>query len=288
MSIRNLISAYFNAWNAHDCAAISATFAADGIYSSPSTGEISGKKPEIFAEPAWQAFPDLQFEITSYAETSPNKLVAEWLMTGTNTGSLNGLPPTGKVIALKGVDLIEVVDDGIKLVTGYFDTKIVPTQLGLNVIVQPSTIGPFSFGTSVAVQSGNKTKPGAFSITSIWNDVEQTAEIQALARDTMKDMLGMEGFIGITTARLAGRGITITAWEKPENVAQIYTSPAHREAMKKFWPNLSKGAYASVWIPHHINPLYVRCFVCNKMSDSEKSAGVCECGGALAEAPPYF
>ena len=288
MSIKDLNNAYFNAWNAHDCAAISATFAADGIYSSPSTGEISGKKPEIFAEPAWQAFPNLQFEITSYAETSPNKLVAEWLMTGTNTGSLNGLPPTGKAIALKGVDLIEVVDDGIKLVTGYFDTKAVPIQLGLNVIVQPFVVGPFSFGTSVAVQSGNKTKPGAFSITSIWNDVEQTAEIQALARETMKDMLGMEGFIGITTARLAGRGVTIAAWEKPENIAQIYTSPAHREAMKKFWPNLSKGAYASVWIPHHINPLYVRCFVCNKMSDSEKSAGVCECGGALGEAPPYF
>ena len=209
-------------------------------------------------------------------------------MTGTNTGSLNGLPPTGKAIALKGVDLIEVNDDGIKLVTGYFDTRAVPIQLGLNVVVQPFVVGPFSFGTSVAVQSGNKTKPGAFSITSIWNDVDQTNEIQALARDTMKDMLGMEGFIGITTARLAGRGITITAWEKPENVAQIYTSPAHREAMKKFWPNLSKGAYASVWIPHHINPLYVRCFVCNKLSDSEKSAGVCECGGALAEAPPYF
>lgn len=54
-------------------------------------------------------------------------------------------------------------------------------------------------------------------------------------------MLGMEGFIGITTARLAGRGITITAWEKLENVAQIYTSSAHREAMKKFWSNLSKA-----------------------------------------------
>ena len=95
------------------------------------------------------SFPDLTFEITSYAETSATKLVAEWVMTGTNTGSLNGLAPTGKAIALKGVDLIEVVDDGIKLVTGYFDTKIVPIQLGLNLIVHPSTIGSFSFGTFV-------------------------------------------------------------------------------------------------------------------------------------------
>lgn len=288
MNMKNLSSAYFNAWNAHDCTALSATFAADGVYSDPSVGEVSGKKPEVFAAHLWKAFPDLKFEIVSYAETSATKLVAEWIMTGTNTGSLNDLPPTGKAVCLKGVDIIIVNDDGIKSVVGHFDSKVVPMQLGLNVIVQPTAVGPFAFGTSVSVQSGKKTKPGAFSITSIWNEAEQTAEITSLSRDTMKDMMGMEGFIGITTARLGGRGITITAWEKPENVAQIMTSPAHREAMKKFWPNLSSGAYTSVWIPHHINPLYVRCSVCNKMSDSEKSAGICECGGTLAEAPSYF
>lgn len=288
MRIKDLSIAYFNAWNAHDCDALRATFAMEGVYSDPSVAEVSGKKPETYAEHLWKAFPDLKFEISSHAEINANKLVAEWVMTGTNTGSLNGLPPTGKTVLLKGVDMIEVSDDGIKSVVGYFDSKVVPMQLGLNVIVQPTAVGPFAFGTSISVQSGKKTKPGAFSITSIWNDIEQTAEIQSLSRDTMKEMMSMEGFIGITTARLGGRGITITAWEKPENVSQIMTSPTHREAMKKFWPNLSTGAYTSVWIPHHINPLWVRCQACSKMNDSEKSAGVCACGKALAEAPSYF
>ncbi len=286
MHIKDLSSAYFNAWNAHDCAALSATFAADGLYSDPAVGELSGKNPEIFAEHLWQAFPDLKFEIASYAEISTTKLVAEWVMTGTNTGSLNSLPPTGKTVRLKGVDVIVVADDGIKSVTGYFDSKEVPKQLGLNVIVQPSTVGSFSFGTSVAVQSGNKTKPGAFSITAIWNDASQTAEIQSRSRETMKQMMGMEGFIGITSARLGERGITITAWEKPENVAQIMANPTHQEAMKQFHSKLSNGGVTSVWIPHHINPMWVRCTVCNKMNHAEK--GACECGGALAEAPPYF
>lgn len=286
MHIKDLSSAYFNAWNVHDCAALSATFAADGLYSDPAVGEVSGKNPEIFAEHLWQAFPDLKFEIASYAEISTTKLVAEWVMTGTNTGSLNSLPPTAKTVRLKGVDIIVVADDGIKSVTGYFDSKEVPKQLGLNVIVQPSTVGSFSFGTSVAVQSGNKTKPGAFSITTIWNDASQTAEIQFRSRETMKQMMDMEGFIGITSARLGERGITITAWEKPENVAQIMANPTHQESMKQFHSNLSNGGVTSVWIPHHINPMWVRCTVCNKMNHAEK--GVCECGGALAEAPPYF
>ena len=72
MHIKDLNSAYFNAWNAHDCAAISATFAADGIYSSPSTGEISGKKLEIFAEHVWQAFPD--YSLKSQAMQKPAQL----------------------------------------------------------------------------------------------------------------------------------------------------------------------------------------------------------------------
>ena len=286
MQLKDLSSAYFNAWNAHDCAALSATFAADGLYSDPAVGEVSGKNPEIFAKHLWQAFPDLKFEVASYAEISTTKLVAEWVMTGTNTGSLNGLPPTDKTVRLKGVDIIVVADDGIKSVTGYFDSKEVPKQLGLNVIVQPSTAGSFSFGTSVAVQSGNKTKPGAFSITTIWNDASQNTDIQSRSRETMKQMISMEGFIGITSARLGERGITITAWEKPENVEQIMANPTHQEAMKQFHSNLSNGGVTSVWIPHHINPLWVRCTVCNKMNHAEK--GACECGGALAEAPPYF
>jgi steroid delta-isomerase-like uncharacterized protein len=286
MNISDVCSAYFNAWNAHDCLAISATFAENGVYYDPSVGTVSGKKPEIFAEHLWQTFPDLTFEIVSYAETSANRIITEWVMRGTNIGSLNGLPPSGKTILLKGIDVIEVGKDGIQSVTGYFDTKTVPIQLGLDVIIQPKAIGPFAFGTSATLQTGNKAKPGAFSITTIWYDAEDTAEIQSRSRDTMKDMLTMQGFIGMISAKIGGRGITISAWEKPENIAQLMASPAHKDAMKQFYSNLSSGGFTSVWVPHHINPMWVRCTICKKMCDSAK--GVCECGGALANAPPYF
>jgi hypothetical protein len=58
--------------------------------------------------------------------------------------------------------------------------------------------------------------------------------------------------------------------------------------MKRFWSELSDAAYTSVWTPDHINPLWVRCGVCHKMNDYEKSNGLCSCGASLPEAPAYF
>jgi steroid delta-isomerase-like uncharacterized protein len=288
MSYLDISKKYFDAWNAHDADAIVKTFADNGIYCDPTTGEISGDAIGANAKLLWSAFPDLSFEIVSLAEAGTGRVVAEWLMKGTNNGSFHGLPATEHAVSLSGIDVIEIGTDGIKTVKGYFDTKTLSEQLGLQVLVQPYKLGPFSFGFSVAVQSGRDTKPGAFGITTIWNSDLQTEEIRTLTRATATEMLGMEGFIGLTTVRIGGRGITISAWEKPEQTMQLKKGGSHSEAMRKFWAELSDAAFTSVWVPHHINPMWVRCNVCNKMNDYEKNSGVCTCGHSLPEAPPYF
>ena len=48
----------------------------------------------------------------------------------------------------------------IQTVTGYFDKGEVPRQIGLNIIVQPFEIGPFKFGISTMVQTGNTRGAG--------------------------------------------------------------------------------------------------------------------------------
>jgi hypothetical protein len=63
---------------------------------------------------------------------------------------------------------------------------------------------------------GFATKPGAFGITTIWNSDPQAEEIRALTRSTATEMLSMEGFIGVSFFRIGGRGVTISAWKKPE------------------------------------------------------------------------
>jgi len=187
---------YLDAWNAHDADAIIKTFAADGTYHDPTTGEISGDAIGINAKRLWEAFPDLSFEVVTLAAAGAGRVVAEWIMQGTNTAAFQGLPATGRTISLPGVDVIEIGANGIKAVKGYFDTRAIPDQLGLQVLVQPLKVGPFSFGNSIGVQSGKKTKPGAFAITTIWNTDAQTEEIRALTRATATEMLRMDGFIG--------------------------------------------------------------------------------------------
>ena len=288
MTSINIAKQYLDAWNAHDADAIIKTFAPDGAYNDPSTGDISGEAIGDNAKRLWSAFPDLLFEIVSLSVTGAGKVVAEWIMKGTNTGPFHGLPATERTISLAGVDVMEIGTDGIKSVKGYLDTKTLPEQLGLQVLIQPHTLGLFSFGISVAVQSGRKTKPGAFGITTIWNTDAQTEEIRTFTRETAKEMLKMEGFIGLTTMRIGGRGVTISAWEKPERTMQLKKGGTHTNAMKKFWAELGDGAFTSVWIPHHINPMWVRCTACGKMNSYEKYSGMCICGQPLPEAPPYY
>ena len=288
MTSLEIVKQYLNAWNVHDADAIVKTFAADGTYRDPTTGEISGDAIAANAKRLWLAFPDLSFEIVNIAETGPNRVIAEWIMRGTNTASFQGLPPTGNAISLPGVDIVETGTDGIKAVKGYFDTRAVPDQLGLQMLVQPFKAGPFSFGNSTAVQSGKKIKPGAFGITTIWNSDAHTEEIRVLTRDIAKEMLGMDGFIGVSVFRIGGRGVTISAWEKPEHARQLLRGGNHKQAMRKFWAELGVAAFTSVWIPDHINPLWVRCTACGKMNDYYKKSGVCDCGQRLPEAPAYF
>jgi steroid delta-isomerase-like uncharacterized protein len=283
----DVAQAYFNAWNAHDSGSIADLFTDKGEYCDPNI-KILGRNISEYVQSLWEAFPDLSFEIVSKAVAGNGMVAAQWLMKGTNEGSFRGLPATGKKVMVAGADFIKIANGKIESVVGYYDSNVVPEQLGLQVLVQPDKLGPFSFGYSVLAQSGKSNKPGAFAITGIWNKDEETPEIRDRGRDTVKELLKMEGFIGAALARAGERSITVTAWNHPEDVNQILQSQAHNNAKKRFWDNLAHAAYFSVWVPHHINPMWVRCRECKKMISYEKLNGQCSCGSKLPDPPPYF
>ena len=112
--------------------------------------------------------------------------------------------------------------------------------------------------------------------------------MRTISRDIAVEMQAMEGFIGITLVRIGNMGLTVSAWEKPENTRQLMRGGAHGEAMKRFRQYLGDAAYTSVWVPHHINPFWVRCPSCNQMVDYEAQNGQCLCGESLPERPGYF
>jgi steroid delta-isomerase-like uncharacterized protein len=283
---------YFDAWNRRDAEAIVASFASGGTYSDPSAGEnLRGEAVAAYAKGLWAAFPDLSFDTVSVVDDGAGLVAAQWLMHGTNTGSMFGLPPTGRSVTLAGADFIQVEGDGIRSVRGYFDSRAVPDQLGLQVTVQPHSIGPFSFGTSTSVQTGKKIKPGAFSITGIEaRSDDEVQEIRELSRQTVVEMLPMEGFIGWVGMTIGHRMLTVTAWESPDNPRQLLQGGTHKEAMTRFFgpKGLGRAAMTSVWIPERIGALRVRCDACGRMVDSAKSEGTCDCGAALPEAMAYW
>jgi steroid delta-isomerase-like uncharacterized protein len=291
MTALEIAQTYFDAWNRRDAAAVLATFTDTGTYNDPMThGRIRGEALAGYMNGLWAAFPDLSFEVASAAATGPDTVAAQWIMHGTNLGSMMGLPPTGKSVTQHGADFIRVRGGKIETVDGYFDSRGVPDQLGLQVVVQPTAIGPFSFGTSVRVSTGNTAKPGAYSITALRaRSAQEIATVSERSRIIATEMLGMPGFIAMMAATVGDQMVTITAWEDPKNPDQMRRGGTHAEAMKLFFgPEVASGGVTSVWIPEHIGDRWVRCDVCNKMLGYERNAGACGCGKQLPQPAPYW
>lgn len=173
---------------------------------------------------------------------------------------------------------------------GYFDAGEVPRQLGLQVLVMPYSLGPYQFGYAVSVQSGRKTKPGAFSVTFIQVRSEQEAEeVKDYSRKIAAEMLSMSGFIGWTGILFGNRLLTVTAWDNASSAARLTREGTHVEAMKRFFgPDFSAGGYTSVWGHERFNATWMRCTQCGRMADYERAGGKCECGQTLPEPPPYW
>jgi heme-degrading monooxygenase HmoA len=212
-----------------------------------------------------------------------------WRMLGTNSGPFNGLPPSGKAVSVAGVDIVKLSQDGLQSVVGYFDSRAVPQQLGLQVVVQPRSIGPFTFGVSTRVVSGRNATPQAFSVTSLEPRSEQEKEeIRLAGRETLKEMLGMEGFISATTVTCGNRQMTFTAWEKPENISQMRSSKHHSQATRGFYgTEFAQGGIISTWqMPTKVQT-FQRCPECHKMIWVERTQGRCVCGASV-EASNYW
>lgn len=124
---------YVAGWNDHDPETVMAAFAPGGTvtappFDEPRTGEAIGE----WVEDTAAGFPDVRFEDHELLSTDEDGVyVLEWTLHGTHTGTFNGLPPTGKTVALDGVDVFRISEDGIESVTIYFDQSSMADQLGL-------------------------------------------------------------------------------------------------------------------------------------------------------------
>jgi steroid delta-isomerase-like uncharacterized protein len=123
------------AWNAHDEAAWSGTFAQDATLSGP--GGVRGTGSEMVSTfyHLWQdAFPDNEVRIVRIVDGG-DSVVQEAVFEGTHTEALNApggsIPATGKRVSIPFALVNEVSEGRFTSFALYFDQMELLTQLGL-------------------------------------------------------------------------------------------------------------------------------------------------------------
>lgn len=130
MSVRAIVDEYERTWAARDPGAMTTCFTPDGTYTSPGAARLSGTAIGEFADAFFAAFPDCSYEWTVVA-VDGDAAAVQWVFSGTMTGALMGIPPTGGVGSARGAHLIRVVDGKLASVEAFWDNQDFFAQLGI-------------------------------------------------------------------------------------------------------------------------------------------------------------
>jgi steroid delta-isomerase-like uncharacterized protein len=83
----------------------------DFVDHDPLPGEGPTKEDgRRFTEMVIAAFSDRKAEFDEYLETTDGRVVESWLFTGKHTGEFAGLPPSGKAVQVRGVEIWKLAD----------------------------------------------------------------------------------------------------------------------------------------------------------------------------------
>jgi steroid delta-isomerase-like uncharacterized protein len=134
-SYRSLLERYIELYNAGDLDGVMDLYAEDAVQIMPD-GTFEGRSVigERLAKEL-TAFSEVHHRFTSYVEQD-DAFADEWVFVGTHTGPLllpdgTELPPTGKRVEVRGMELVELRDGKIVVDNLYYDNLAVAAQLGL-------------------------------------------------------------------------------------------------------------------------------------------------------------
>ena len=81
----------------------------------------------------FNAFPDLNLTVDEII-VEGNKMVQRWTMTGTNTGSMGDMPPTGRNVRFSGVSIGYFVNGKLVEIWDFYNMLDMMQQLGFTLI----------------------------------------------------------------------------------------------------------------------------------------------------------
>ena len=142
MENQTLVRRYFEeSWNKHNPAVVDEVYSADFVDSSP---EIPGIPPtreglKQFMGVYLTAFPDANITIEDQI-TDGDRVVTRWTGRGTQTGEFMSMPPTGKTVAVAGIQIDRF--SGGKIVESWvsFDQLGMLQQLGFIPVLQQTAV----------------------------------------------------------------------------------------------------------------------------------------------------
>ena len=287
---RAVAERYLEAWNAHDGAAVAAVVS--GSYVDPTLpGPIGGDDLAAYVNGLCDAFPDLRFEHDGEPVVAGTRVVTQWRMRGTNSGTpLPGAPaPTNGTIDLAGIDVFTVESGRVATVQGYFDQKSFVEQLGLQAIVAPADEWPVAFGLATRLDLGNITSPGAISMTWIEVDGSEQGELIERTTEILTGLAGEPGFIGFQSTSVGQRFLTLTAWTSPEAAeSTLARSAAHESARQRVWQDgFGARGFTSFWAPYRLNQQFVLCSACGQhvAFEAGQPTATCTCGAEQTVVP---
>lgn len=128
-----LASAYVEAWNKQDYSAIPDLVSESVVVHNPtaSEGVVRGREAlEAFMQGVVAGFPDFQVSILGML-ADDHRVMYEAELTMTHEGEFEGIPPTGREVAVREMANCHIADGRIQEYRVYFDQQAVFKQLGL-------------------------------------------------------------------------------------------------------------------------------------------------------------
>ena len=80
----------------------------------------------------FNAFPDLNISVDETI-VAGNKMAQRWTMTGTNTGSMGVMPPTGKNVRFSGISIVHMVNGKAVEIWDFYNVLDMMQQLGFTL-----------------------------------------------------------------------------------------------------------------------------------------------------------
>lgn len=125
---KTIIRRFIETWNAGDLQGITAFWSPDIIHHTRADHDLEDISASY--QVVMQAFPDLQWQIDDIIAEG-DKVVTRLTGYATHQGSFMGVPPTGKRVKCKSVDISRIADGKIVEHWGMLDELYLMEQLDL-------------------------------------------------------------------------------------------------------------------------------------------------------------